>query len=488
MFLAGLELNPNQIKSNKRNTVSFGAMVFIIPISLGFSIFHFILGYPVTTSLLISLMFSTQTLVAFPIVSRLGLTNKRSVITAVGGTIITDAAVLFSIGLIVTSAKYGLDWIYLIKFLSMLLGFVFVVVFVFPLIVKKFFNKYYEETEYSNFSLVIFLLFLAGTLAHFAGLEPIIGAFLVGIMLNKYIPNNSSLLSNLNFIGNGIFIPMFLFYVGMLIDYKSALIHKETLLLAAILTATALTGKLSVSFIAGKIFKFSNNEIGLLFGLSSAHAAVVIATALIGYNIGLISTYTLNATVILVLLSCISSSLVTEYFGKKVVIAEKNPNITTQDGNERIIVPYANPNTIDKLLGIATNIAYPDNNSIIYPLTVVQENDQQYKETISINRSKIMEMSNTYSKDITIRPISRIDINPISGINRVVKELIATILIIGWTGRIRKSDILGKNINSIISNNDIQTIICHIEKPLTSFKEIVIIVPRNAEFEKGFTK
>ena len=487
MFFAGLELNPTQIKSNKKNSIVFGLIIFIIPISVGFTIFHFVLGYPVPTSALISLLFATQTLVSYPIISRLGLTGKRSIVTAVGGTIISNSFVLFSLGLLVTSSKGGINTAYLLQFFGLIFGFIAVVLFLFPFVIKKFFNRY-EETIYSSFSLVIFFLFLAGSLAYLVGLEPVIGAFLTGMILTKYIPKNSSLLSNLQFTGNGIFIPIFLFYVGMLIDYQSVISDIHTLTIGLTLVAISLSVNFSTSFMTGKIFKFSNNEIGVVFGLISAHAAVVIATALIGFNIGLISVHILNATVLLILVSCISSTFVTEHFGKKLVL--ENPRIEIDEyNNERVIVPYANPNTIDELLAIAVNMTYPNPNNIIYPLTIVQENNKQYRETILINRKKITEFTNSkYSKDIRFNPVSRIDINPIMGINRALKELTASMLIVGWPGNIQRGSVLGKNIDMILENNDLQSVVCNLNKPLTFFKNIIVGVPDNANLEKGFSK
>ncbi len=487
MFLAGLELNPAQIKSNKKNTIVYGILTTIIPIVIGFSIFYFILNYEMSTSILVSLMFSTQTLVSYPIVSRLGLITKRSVITAVGGTIISDSVVLFSIGIVVASSKGSLSIEYLLEFVLLIVGFIVIVLFLFPLVVKRYFSKI-EESVYGSFSLVIFFLFLAGSIAHLVGLEPIIGAFLTGITLNKYISKNSSLLSNLHFVGNSIFIPVFLFYVGMLINYQSVITDSNTLLIAAILVVIALPTKLFPAFISGKIFNFSYNEIGVLFGLTSAHAAVVIATALIGYNIGIISIHILNATVLLILISCIFSSIVTERYGKKLVLESPLIDID-EDANERVIVPYANPETINKLLAIAVNFTYPNPNTIIYPLTIVQENNEQYRETILINKKKITEFTNSkYSKDIRFNPVSRIDINPVMGINRALKELSSTMLIIGWPGNIHIWNILGKYIDVILEENDIQTVVNHINQPLTFFKNIIVDVPENANLEKGFAK
>ena len=487
MFLAGLELNPAQIRTNKKNTIVYGTLTTIIPIIIGFYVFYFILNYEIYTSVLISLMFATQTLVSYPIVSRLGLTSKRSIITAVGGTIISDSAVLFSIGIVLASSKGNLNIEYLLEFILLIIGFIFVVLFLFPFIIKKYFIKV-EESVYGSFSLVVFYLFLVGSMAYLVGLEPIIGAFLTGITLSRYIPKSSTLLSNLHFVGDGIFIPVFLFYIGMLINYQAVIKDSETLLIAAILIIIAIPTKLFPAFISGKIFKFSNSEIGVLFGLTSARAAVVIATALLGYNIGIISLHILNAAVLLILVSCTVSSIVTEYFGKKLVL--ENPIIAIdEDKTERVVVPYSNPNTIEELLSMAVHLTYPNPNNVIYPLTIIQENNEQYKETILINKKKITEFTNSkYSKDIRFNPVSRIDINPVMGINRALKELTSTMLIIGWPGNIYRWDILGKYIDVILEENDLQTVISHLNKPLTFFKNIVVDVPENANLEKGFSK
>jgi len=491
MFLAGIELEVRQIQANKKNSIVFGILTFAIPFAIGFGIFYFLLSYSTISATLIALMFSTQTLVSYPLASRLGLSNNKSVISAVGGTIITDTAVLFSIGLIIASHNDVLNSSYFLKFLLLIAGFVALVVFIFPLIIKKFFRRF-EDNEYTDFSLLMGLLFLAGSVAHFVQLEGIIGAFFAGIILNKYIPKNSALMSNLHFTGNAIFIPIFLVYVGMLIDYKSVINSSETIFISVVLAVSAITAKWLAAWVSGKIFKFTADEIGLLFGLSVSHAAVVIATALIGFNMGIISISFLNATVILILCSCVVSSYITEFYGRKVVIADKLTLSTVEEYeiSDRVIVPYANPKTIEILLDIAVATVYPNTKSIIYPLTVVQENDKQYKNTISINKKRIAEIAEKlFAKEVNFNPISRIDMNPIIGINRAVKEMMATVLVVGWTGRnLRKSDVLGKNIEVILANTDIQTMVCNTKQPLNLFNEMFVIVPEFAQYEKGFRK
>ena len=488
MFLAGIELNANQIKSNKKNSIIFGILVFVFPFSIGFTLFHFILSYSFTTSILVALMFSTQTLVSFPTISHLGLGNNRSVITAIGGTIITDATVLFSMGLLIAAHNGILDSNYLFKFFGFILIFIVLVAVIFPFIVKSFFKRY-EGNNYSQFSLIMALLFLSGAIAHLAGLESIIGAFFAGVMLNRYIPKNSALMQYLHFTGNAIFIPIFLFYVGMLIDYRLVIYSSETIIISIILTIASVIAKLVSAYISGKILHFTKDEIGLLFGLSASQAAVVIATALIGYNMGIIHIDLLNAAVVLILVSCITSSYVSEYYGKKIVITEQALKEEQEEHYDKVIVPYANPNTVDKLLDIAVATVYPNPLSIIYPLTVVIESDEQYKQTITLNKNKINEIAQKlYSKEINFTPISRIDVNYVAGIDRAAKELLASMIVIGWTGKLRKSEVLGKNIDAILARTDIQIMVCHILEPINIFNEIIVVVPEYAQYEKGFKK
>ncbi len=487
MFLAGIELDFNQIKENKQKSVVFGFLTFAFPLTIGLIIYHFALGYSFLPAVLIALMFSTQTLVSYPIVSRLGLANNRSSVTAVGGTIITDTLVLLAVGILITAVKSEMTAEYFIYLAIAVALFIFLVAAVFPFIAKIFF-KYMEDDNYAYFTLIIALLFLAGTLAHFVSLEPIIGAFLSGIALNRYIPKNSALMSNLQFAGNAIFIPCFLFYVGTLIDYSVVFNGYKTIEVTVILTVTALVAKFIPAVITGKIFNFTKNEIILLFGLSSSHAAAVIAILIVGYDIGIVDNSTLNATVLLVLLTCIVSSLVTERTGKKIVLTANMKIGEQDDGTEHIVVPYANPNNINKLLDLAV-AGIEDRQSIIFPLTIVMENDKQYQKTININKKIIQDITNKlYSKEIIITPISRIDTNPIPGILRTIKELTATTLVIGWTGRQTKFETLGSNIDMILETTDLQTIVCHINESLSIFTNLTVVVPEHVEHEKGFKK
>src|SRR5690554_2384652 len=283
MFIAGLELDLNEFRINKNKSLLFGFFTFFIPLSIGFPVCHYFLGYDFNASLLISSMFATHTLLTYPIVSKLGVSKNQAVAITVGGTILTDTAVLIILAVIIGSHNGGLTsefWIKLGISLAVFSAFMF---FVIPRIAKWFFRKL-ESEKHSHYIFVLCVVFLAAFLAEIAGVEPIIGAFVAGLALNKLIPHSSALMNRIEFIGNSLFIPFFLISVGMLVDVSVILSGPMALIVAGTLSVVAIFGKWNAAFFTQLVFKYSAAQRQLIFGLSGAHAAATLAVILVGYN------------------------------------------------------------------------------------------------------------------------------------------------------------------------------------------------------------
>ena len=488
MFLAGIELEFSQLKENKQKSIFFGFITVLLPAIVLFTATYLYYQLSLTTSLLISLMFSSQTLVAYPVVSRSGLSNHTSSITAIGGTVIADAFILFLIGIIISGVKTNLTFNYIITFILSITAFILIVSFLLPYIVKKIFSNF-EDTENLFFLLIITTMFLSASLAYLVGLEAILGAFLAGISLNRYIPKTSSLMSNLQFIGNTIFIPCFLFYVGTFINFSLIFDNTSMILFSIVIIIIAIICKYLSSYITGKLFKFKKTEISLLFGLSTTRAAAVIAVAIVCFEENLINNYVLNTAVLLIAVSCIFGVIITERACRKILLAKDNNAAQDYETIENILVPYANPNNINILLDVAATQLNSTKHSIIYPLAVITENTE-YKQTVNTNKNILEKLiKHSYPSYIQFQPSIRIDTNPVSGILRATKELMITSLIIGWTGRTTKFETLGSNIYAILEQTSIQTLICHINNAtISTFSKLIAIVPKYAEYEKGFKK
>jgi len=490
MFIAGLELDMNEFKSNRNKSLLFGFFTFIIPLAVGYPVCRYFLGYDFNASLLTASMFATHTLVAYPIVSKLGISKNQAVAITVGGTILTDTAVLLILAVIIGNSQGNLNQEFWIRLTISLAIFSFIMFFIVPKIAKWFFRKL-ESEKHSHYIFVLSVVFFAAFLAEVAGVEAIIGAFVAGLALNKLIPHSSALMNRIEFIGNSLFIPFFLISVGMLVDVSVIMSGPTAVIVAATLSIVALFGKWLAALFTQLTFKYSKAQRQLIFGLSGAHAAATLAVILVGYRAGILDENILNGTIILILVTCIVASFATERAGKKIVIDSDNANeIIKTNGaasSEHILLPIASVANIEKLLDLAIFIKDKKSANPVSILSVVSNNDEAEINILKA-RNKLEEFVKQASASETkVNVITTIDHNSASGITRISREIMADIIVLGWPQRTGFLDkLIGEKIDSILNNTDKTTFICHLEKPLILHKRIVVAVPPLAEHENGF--
>ena len=283
MFLAGLEMDMEDFRKNKVKGLVFGLLTFIIPMALGIWTSISLLGYSMVTSVLLSSMYASHTLVAYPIVSRYGLSRQRSVNITIGGTAVTVTLALVILAVISGMYKGTVDSLYWISLVVKVTLLSAAIVFLVPVLGRWFFRKY--DDAVMQFIFVLALVFLGGGLMSLAGMEGILGAFLVGMVLNKLVPKVSPLMNRLEFVGNALFIPYFLIGVGMIIDLRSFVAGGEAMKVAVVMTVVATLSKWLAAFFTQKIYGMSRNERKMMFGLSNAQAAATLAAVLIGHEI-----------------------------------------------------------------------------------------------------------------------------------------------------------------------------------------------------------
>ena len=381
MFLAGLEMNMGDFKKNRGKAVMLGLLAFIIPIGIGLVTNMMLLKYSLVTSVLLASMYASHTLVAYPIVIRYGVSRHRSVSIAVGGTAVTDTLtllVLAVVGGLFKGESGGLFWLWLlikVVFLGAL------IMYSFPRIGRWFFRRY--DDNVMQFIFVLAMVFLGAGLMEFVGMEGILGAFLAGLVLNRLIPHVSPLMNHLEFVGNALFIPYFLIGVGMLIDIHVIFGQGDALKVAAVMITVALVGKWIASWLTQKIYKMAPIERELMFGLSNAQAAATLAAVLVGYNIilpggeRLLNEDVLNGTVLLILVTCVVSSFITERAARKIAMCEAHLEEERTVEAERILIPIANPDTIEYLMNLSLLIRDTKQKDNLLALNVINDNNTQ---------------------------------------------------------------------------------------------------------------
>ena len=490
MFIAGLELDMNEFKANRNKSIVFGFFTFIIPLAIGFPVCYYLLKYNFDASFLTASMFATHTLVAYPIVSKLGISKNQAVAITVGGTILTDTAVLIILAVIMGKSQGTLNQEFWVQLGVSLTIFSIIMFLIIPKIAKWFFRKL-ESEKHSHYIFVLSVVFFAAFLAEVAGVEAIIGAFVAGLALNKLIPHSSALMNRIEFIGNALFIPFFLISVGMLVDISVLFSGPMAWIIAITLSVVAILGKWMAAKMTQLVFRYSKAQGKLIFGLSGAHAAATLAVILVGYEAKILDENILNGTIILILITCIVASLATEKAAKKIILeTEEDPAALLQADhikNEHILIPIANIENLEKLLELSIFIKDKKSVNPISVLSVVSNNEEAELKIVNA-RNKLESFVKTASAAETkINIITTIDHNAISGISRISREIMADLIIREWPAKTGFLDkLVGETVDSVLTSTEKNTFICYLNKPLVLHKRIIIAAPPLCEHEIGF--
>jgi Kef-type K+ transport system membrane component KefB len=320
MFQSGSEIDMNDFRQLRYHAIIFGILSFFIPLGLGLVTSHWVLGMNWSTSLLLASMYGSHTLMTYPIISRYGIQKNRAVNITVGATMWAITLSLMVLAVIegyIRGTATSID--YLIQ-AGMLVLFLVTVLWLFPWLTRLFFKRYRDPI--SGYAVVMLMLVSAALLAELAGLDGILGAFVCGVSLNRLLPNRSPLVGRLTFVGNSIFVPLFLISVGLMIDVEMFWSGWGTIMIAIVMIATKLVSKSLSSWLGQWLFRFSNMERTLIFGLTHASAAGTLAIATIGYEMGIFSSEMLNASVLMILVLCTTASFITEYAAKQIALHE----------------------------------------------------------------------------------------------------------------------------------------------------------------------
>lgn len=488
MFIAGLELDLKEFQRNKNKSMAFGFLTFIIPLAIGLPVCYYLLNYNFTASLLIASMFSTHTMVSYPIVSRFGISKNEAVAITVGGTILTDTAVLILLAIILSSSNGGLSmgfWLQMGASLAIFSGIMFWII---PKVTAWFFQKL-ESEKTSHYIFVLSVVFFSAFLAELAGVESIIGAFVAGLALNKLIPYSSTLMNRIEFIGQSIFIPFFLISVGMLVDIKVLMNGPTAGVIAITLSIVALLGKWLAASATSFLFRYSKNQRNLIFGLSSSHAAATLAVILVGFQTKIIDENALNGTILLILVTCLVATIATENASRRILTSEKDEPVKngTILEDEHILIPLANLNNMEVLLEFAIFLKNSKSTKPVTILSVVPNDEEAEKNLIKAKKNLESLVKLALASETKVKITATIDHNIASGIIRSSVEEMADTIIIGWPRKTRLIErFLETKTGSIISQTSKDIYICYFGIPLTTHKKMVVVCPPLAELEPGF--
>ena len=499
MFLAGLEMDIGSIKENRVSGITFGLLTAIIPFGLGFFAGMSLLHYSLSASLLLACIFASHTLVAYPIVARYGITRQRSVQISVVGTMIALLLALMVLAGIAGNFKGdgGLKFwlLFILKFTVYLTA----LFFFFPRCIRFFFRKVSDSVL--QYSFVLAMVFLSATSAELCGLEGILGAFLAGLIFGHYIPQSSPLMNRVEFVGNALFIPFFLIGVGMLVNVHPLFASVRPVIVVSVMVIVGTFTKWLAAVCTRMLLKMKRQEGLMMFGLSEAHAAGALAMVMVGTNLvnqdgnPLMSSDVLDGVVVMILISCIISSICTEQASKQLKLMSDKEQMKERKlgDDEKILIPINNKNNIFNL--VHTGIAMRNeklNRGLIF-LNIINDglSDEKEKEIVEHSKACLEEAKRicSESKNVSAQTQSRYAVDFPSATAHAFRENDASEIIIGLHEKHTPSDtLLGDYMKKLTDLIKHQIIAVRYTNNYSDIRRIVVIIPEQAEAENGFLR
>ncbi|NRA38493.1 MAG: cation:proton antiporter, partial [Planctomycetes bacterium] len=413
VFLAGLEVDLGDLSRKRKRAIGFGVITFLVPQVFGTLGALFLFDYNLATAVLLGSVFSSHSFLALLIAKRMNLTERELVISVIGGTVITDTLALFVLAVVAQSALGNFGIIFLLQLLLQTSIFATLVVFGVPLLGSWFFKRVTDGTKHFTFMMTV--LFTCGYVAHLAGLEPIIGAFLSGLAMNRLVPHSGALANRAFFFGNSIFVPFFLLSVGMLIDLSMVFGDLRTIEMAVFMTVTVVVCKGIAAWVMRVLYGYSRNDVVVAWGLSLPQAATTLAVVLVGHDLKLFDDAVLNATIVMVFITCFLGPVLVQIAGRRIADAAATHEPTVSEaGLQRMLLPLANPASSHNLLDMAVAMRRPLVDEPIMPMSVAR-NVAGGAAKEKLLADSVLHLA---ASDVPVRPVIRVDLNPANGILR----------------------------------------------------------------------
>ena len=493
MFLAGLEMDMEGVKKHSRRFLLFGLLTCFVPLILTYVMSITILDYSPAASFLLGCIMASNTLIAYPIVGRYGLQKHQSVALSVGSSMISLFLALVMLAAISGSFSKDSGWLFWVMFVVKFAAFCVGSVILIPKLTRYFLRRYSDAVM--QYTFVMAVMFLSAALSSLIGIEGVFGAFYSGLILNRYIPRVSPLMNRIEFIGNALFIPYFLIGVGMLINLRTLFSSVEMVWIVVLIVFFGTFGKAVAAYVSSLLFRLSKADGHMMFGLTSAHAAGAIAMVMVGIRLEvapgeyLVSDDMLNGIIMMILFTCIISTMMTEHAAKKIIIQEKThlQGDVPKDDDEKILLCVKYPEIAPHLLYLSMYMRNQRLNRDLVALNVVYD-DEKSNNAREEGIRLLEQLQHTASaSDVKVQTQVRLATNIANGIKHAFREFGCSEIVMGMHVH---TDInprfWGEFIQSLYNGLNRQIILMRFVQPMSTLRRIRVAVPSRAEFEPGF--
>ncbi|MBE7436198.1 MAG: cation:proton antiporter [Anaerolineales bacterium] len=476
MFSAGLEVDINQFMKVRARALVFGIITFIFPQLMGMGL-GYILGLDWLGMILLGSAFASHTLIAFPILTKLGVTRNEAVAVTTGATVLTDIGAFIILAVVLGAGKGGLSFGYFAQLFVLLAIFTALIIFGLPRFGKFVFQRLTGRAV--EFQFVIVALFVAAFVAEVIGVHEVVGAFLAGLAVNSMLPCHSPVAGHVLFIGESFFIPVFLLYSGLITNPLTFLESPQTIVVAAGVTVVAYVSKFIAAWLTARIYKYSKSEFWTVYGLSHAQAAVTIPTLVIGLETGLFDPTLFNAAILMILLTSITSPLIVQRFAPDIQTVSADVEQTSLFG--RILVPVSESGHSEGLVSLASLLARGSKGKVL-AVSIAQDKGPNEHNSLMMHKELLGKVSQSmHDPDAEIEFIPRLAATHAQGILHMAQEEKASLIVMGWRGRRTfRESVLGSVLDEVIWGTDSPVVAGKLSLPLNSMRQVIFIVPPKA--------
>jgi Kef-type K+ transport system membrane component KefB/nucleotide-binding universal stress UspA family protein len=476
MFSVGLEIDLRQFKRVRNKSIVFGLLTFSLPMINGIVLGKW-LGYSWGSSFLLGAVIASHALINYPLLSRLGIMRNEAVATTLGATVFSDVSALLVLAFVVRNSEGSGSALDIALLVVSMVAYTTLILFALPRLGKLFFRRFKGRAV--EFQFVLVALFTAALLAEVIDMHVIIGAFLAGLAINSTLPARSPVLNRVLFLGEAFFIPIFLLYIGMISDPTALFTESNTLIAGWMMIASVYLTKLLAAWIDAGIFGYDRDELFTMWGITQAQATTTMAVLLVGVEAGLLPEAVFNGGVMMVMVTCITSSILVQRFGSRLM-----PTATREEGKsiyERILVSVANPDTQEHLVGLAGLLARTTGGAL-FPLHVTLHRESERYDD-SGGEELLRDREDLEEPETEINHIHRVDTSVANGILHAAIENRATMIVMGWQGkRTMRESAFGSIVDQVLWNAEIPVLVGNIKTPINAMKRMVLVLPAGCLF------
>ena len=470
MFQGGLDLDLDGFRRRRGDSLVFGLLTTVLPM-LAVTWVALRLGLAPAPAVIVGTALTSHTLLAYPLVGRYQLTRTRAMTATLGATLVANVAALLILAFAVAAAG-DVGWFFWVRFSIGFVAYVLVVLVAVPRLTRWFFTGLGQDRQV-RLTYLLSGMGLAALVARMVGIEPIVGAFLIGLAFNRFVPARTVIADRVEVLGATVFIPAFLISTGMLLDPVALVTDPRTVLLGAGFLAATVASKYVAAQLAGLVLGAVRAERDLMFSLTVGQAAGALAAVIIAQDLGLVGPAVVNAIVLVILGSAVIAGAVGERSAPRV----PQPERTEEPIGTRVVVPVSNPHTVGPLVRVAAQVAAPDSGAVVainvLPLGSRQEELRAHR-TLADTAEKV-----ALAAGAEVETTVRIDTSPGGGVLHTLAERSGTCLVMGWKGFANaREGLFGTVIDQVVSSSPVPVLVCRPGEDLPTDR-VVIVVTRD---------